>query len=477
MAMRAYAGAMGGRLPADWVAAATSATAEIRGSLRTLRARARALERDDDHVRAWLRALEVNVVGHAGIQLQMDARRSDGTPDTAAARAIEEAWRDWSRRGTCTMDGRLSWRDAQRLVMRSIARDGEVLIRLVRGPAARNAHGLALQILEADHLDEADDRDLPGGRRVRMGVEIDEWDRTRALHLLSTHPGDAHAAPAGTRRVRIPARDVLHPYLVERPSQLRGVPWLVSAITTLRHLGMYTEAEVVAARGAAAKMGFFSPDPDADPASIGETGPDGAPVMEAEPGQFDILPAGYRLHTWDPQHPSASYEAFVRALLRGVAAGVGCSYATVSADLSDTTYSSLRQGALSERDMWRVLQDWLTEVLVRPVHEAWMEMAALSGAIDARAVAAARRGRAAYVPRGWDWVDPAREVRAAAEEIGMGLRSHGEVIASSGRDIADVLARRRAEMDMAADMGVDLPRARPRGAAIGDGDGDGDGDD
>ena len=61
---------------------------------------------------------------------------------------------------------RLSWVDIQRLVIESVARDGEVLVVKVRN--FDNPFGFAVQIIEADHLDEDFNLTLANGNRIIM---------------------------------------------------------------------------------------------------------------------------------------------------------------------------------------------------------------------------------------------------------------------------------------------------------------------
>lgn len=454
---RGWDAAAGGRLVSGWMTDGLSASAALRGSLATMRSRCRDLERNNVHARRILRLVEEHVVGPRGIRLQARVRDDDGTLDVDACRRIEDAWAEWGEAGVCTMDGRLSWAGAQRLIARTIARDGEVVIRLIRGRRAGNRYGLALQLLEADHLDEHDDRDLSGGRVVRSGVEMDAWGRPIALHLHARHPGDAIAASRLDRRIRVPMRDALHPYVPERIGQVRGVPWMVAAVMSLRQLGEYQRSEVVAARVAAAKMGFFVQDPDADPELAAAPAADDM-SMEAEPGVLEMLPPGYRFQAWDPQHPNSAYAEFVRAMLREVAAGCGVSYASLSGDLTQTSYSSLRQGALMERDAWRVVQQWMIDAVLRPIYRAWLDMALLTGALAPLPTAKAEKfGRHIWRPRGWEWVDPYRETRAALDAIGGRIESRSSVLARRGEDMGDLLEEIAQERELAAQYGVDLP--------------------
>ena len=469
---RGFDGAQHDRLSADWVLGGSGPNEVLRYSLSTLRARCRDLERNNDHVRAFLRALQKNVVGPRGIGLQMRVKNEDGTPDRNANARIEAAWQAWGRRGVCTMDGRLSWAEAQRLFIRTVARDGEVIVRLVRGKAAGNDYGFAIQLLEADHLDEQDDRDLPGGRRVRAGVEVDAWGRPLALHIWRDHPGEQSLFGRGDRRkLRLPMRDVLHCYVVERPAQLRGYPWLASAITRLRQLGKYEEAELIAARLAASKMGFYKLNPEAYPENIATVSQDGELLTEVAPGQFEELPPGYEFQPFDPQHPNTAFAAFQKSMLQSIAAGIGVSYASLSSDLSQANYSSLRQGALEERDEWRVLQRWMIDAFIRPVFVAWLEMAMTTGAVPLPMSKWDKFARPTFHPRGWEWVDPLKEVNAAIAALEMGLDTRSRLLAAKGIDFEELLSDMAAERVLEEEYGVTLPAARPKGVPVAPDDG------
>jgi hypothetical protein len=59
----------------------------------------------------------------------------------------------------------------------------------------------------------------------------------------------------------VPAEDVMHVFIPEFAEQVRGVPWMYAALLNLVHLGAFEEAAVIAARIGASQMGFIeSPD-------------------------------------------------------------------------------------------------------------------------------------------------------------------------------------------------------------------------
>ena len=126
-------------------------------------------------------ALKTNVVGPQGVNVQAKARNADGSLDAPGNKIVENAWKAWGQRGNCTVDGRLSWVDAQRLFIETLARDGEVLVRFVNGYS--NLGRFAVEFVEADILDEELNTKADNGNRIRMGVEVDrEWPASPAPH-------------------------------------------------------------------------------------------------------------------------------------------------------------------------------------------------------------------------------------------------------------------------------------------------------
>src|SRR3954463_11856221 len=240
---RSYSGANFGRLVNDWIAMSTSIDAEIRGNLKTLRNRTRQLERDNDFVRSFLREVEINVIGQ-GIQMQSLVRMQRGDKlNDKLNQEIEDAWSCWQKKTRCHVAGKLSFPSIERLVARSVSRDGEIAIRLIQQKFGDSRVPLALEILESDRLDDTYNEVTAEGNEVRMGVEFDSWGRPVAYYFFSYHPGDYPAGfNVGTkRRVRIPAKEIIHPFVTERAGQTRGVPWISTAIKRLHHMQGYEE--------------------------------------------------------------------------------------------------------------------------------------------------------------------------------------------------------------------------------------------
>ena len=143
--------------------------------------------------------------------------------------------------------------------------------------------------LEADYLVDEDMPAAKEGNFIRMGIEVDGFLRPQAYHFFTQHPGDTSMGVGrgqGIKRIRVPANEVIHLFIPERPSQTRGVSWFASALMRLHMLQGYEEAEVVRARASSALMGFIqSPDGEL----MGDELYGSERVSNFEPGVFKYL--------------------------------------------------------------------------------------------------------------------------------------------------------------------------------------------
>lgn len=465
---RNFAGA--GRLGAlqSWQPQNWSADALAQSDLDRLRARARSLARDNDYMRKFLQMVESNIIGREGFALQMRVPMDNrNSPDSIANRAIETAFYRWARRSVCDVTGLLSFADLQRLLVRSVARDGEALVRHIWGFG--NDYGYALQVLDIDRLDTGFSRDRTDNlNAVRMGVELNEYSRPVAYWLRTSHPGErGQISSSPNLRERVPADEISHIYLHDRPEQRRGFPWVASAIVGLQNLGGYQEAAIIAARIGASKMGFFKQTEESDsfmPPIDGQevnNGHGGVDLIDTvEPGTFHELPQGYDFTPFNPDYPHANYDAFVKASLRGLASGLGVSYHSLANDLEGVNFSSIRSGTLEERDAWMSLQNWFAESFLYDVFDRWIESALLMGAIklpSGKALPPAKLDKFKnyqWQGRRWSWVDPLKDIKTHEAAVSLAVKSRRDICAEMGLDFDDVLAQIEQENVLMAEKGI-----------------------
>lgn len=452
-----FAGASQSRLFEDWVAGWMSGQDETRYELRLLRNRSREQCRNNPVARRYLGLCDENVLGPCGIKLQARNMLGD-KPDEETNENIERAFEEWSEAGICTADGRHSWREFQGMVLEAIKRDGETLVELL--PGFPNAYGFAVRQIDIDLLDEFyNDGGGDGRNRIAQGVELDVWGREVAFHLWTDHP-TALLPSSSRRRVRVPATNLLHLGHPRRPGQVRYEPALTPVLVPLRMLDEYENAELVAARTGAERLGWITGGEGPDP--LDPTG--GSQRMETVKGTVDRLGPGEQFIAWDSAHPVQAFDAFQKAQLRKIAAGLNVSYAALTGDMSQSNYSSTRIAMLAERTNWEIEQMYLAERLCEPVYRLWLRQAVIYQQV--RLPGRVKDYLAAeWECRGFDYIDPEKDVNADLIEVGAGLTSLTDVAAKKGRDFADVLRKRKAEIALAEDLGVPLTLAGPGATA------------
>jgi lambda family phage portal protein len=453
------------RLNADWFSTILSADQELFSNLRVLRARSRLLAKNNQHAAKFLRQCEKNIIGKDGITFQAKVKKQRGEGLLEQVNdELERAYNDWSKPDYCTVEGKMSRASVERFFIRQVAMDGEVIIRKV--PLPGNPYLFALQFMDPDQLDHTFFLNrLPNGNEIRMGVEVDQYKRPVAYWLWRNHPSEVTQSP--NERIRIPASEILHCFLPLRVGQTRGVPWMTPAMVEMNMLGGYKEAEVTAARISASKMGFFTSqtgdqytgDPALSQGNVQASGMagQGMPLMDSSPGSFESLPAGMDFKPWDPQHPNQAYDAFVRECLRGVAAGLDVPYHELGQDLASVNFSSIRAGLLDARDTWQLLQQWTIDSLCQPVYAAWLGNAILAGSLnlDPQGIPQYKDG-AEWHARGWDWVDPLKDVSADVLAIDNGMTTLTRVLAKRGLDFEEIVNERKRELDRIKELGLTL---------------------
>lgn len=455
---RTYSGANQGRLFADFLASNNSADAELSLALPTLRNRSRDLARNNEYARRFLHLIKTNVIGESGFTLQVRARNDEASLDVRGNQIVEDAFRRWSKMGNAEVSGRMSWKDCQAYVAEALARDGEVFVKKVRN--RRYQDGFSLQFIEPERVDHDKNGRAKNGNQIRMGVEIDEFQRPVAYHVLTSHPNDTFFIKDKQEKKYqvIPADEIIHIFIQQRQHQTRGEPFMSPVIASLKMLGGYREAELVAARAAAAKFGIITT-PSGDEFVGDDEDENQLPIVDMEPGSYSQLPEGHDFKMIDPTHPTTAFGEFEAAVLRGIASGLNVSYTSLANDLTGVSYSSIRQGTIEERDHYKMLQSFLIEHFCEPVFMAWLDSALDFGAMRIPSTPEKFNKFAANVHfrgRGFAWVDPLKEINAAVTAINNGLISMNDVAANYGRDVEELFAQIQSDKEMADRYGLKM---------------------
>ncbi|MCO8250185.1 phage portal protein [Comamonas thiooxydans] len=432
-------------------------------SASALRNHARYLERNHDITRGVLRTLVNNVVGPNGIGIEPQPRRRDGTIHKEYADQLRQLHRQWSKAPEVT--GRMHWAQAERMAAYTWLRDGELFAQQVVGNAPGLVHGskvpFSLELLEPDFV-PLDFTDL--SRKIRQGIQVNDWGRPMAYHVFKRDPRESGAWITPADLKSIPAANMLHVSTMDRLHQWRGISELASVLNRVEDLKDYEESERIAAKIAASMAAYvkrlpgvegFDPDKDSR-----EKDADGNPLprdLRLQPGMiFDDLMVGEEVGLIDTNRPNPNLVAWRSGQLKAYAAGVGASYSSISRDYGGT-YSSLRQELVEQWVHYAVLADDFAGQFSLPVWEMFVRVAHLSGALPIPAdVEPGSEDDCLLIGQSMPWIDPLKEANAWEKLVQAGFASEVEVIRRRGgnpREVQDQLQQYREE---AAERGLQM---------------------
>ncbi len=452
------------RVNADFFRPQTSADASLIGDLAALRNAARALARDNAHAREIKRTYRVNVIGHRGIQLQPQIRVASGDDlDERRNRIVLEEWQRWCRADSCDVSGLNSFHGFELAIPGAWCESGEVFFRLVRRPFGRSKVPLALEIIEADRLDEhyTGPSDRPG-HKWRMGIEINEWGRPTRYKFLVNHPGDYElgSRPSDAMHVIVDAADIIHCYgLPERVSQTRFEPLLTPAIVQAQALREYQKAHLTRKRVQSNQLGWIQT-PDG---LEGDAVLDNRRVVDSEAGQWFRLNPGEVPVAPDLGPEDTSYAEVIKDNLRTQAVGVGVNYSTLSGDFSEGSYASLRISVFENRDYWRMLHTAIIEQFHQKVFEAWLNAAVLSGALPSPTFddfwfRSERYTYPHWQARSWGLLDTSKDISAFEKARELQLETHADQVNNyTGNDFRRTIDQIASERDYKQQRGLLMP--------------------
>lgn len=420
-----------GRRVKGMPAPATDADAASEPSRRLLRQRSRDLIRNAPFARRGMTVVSNNVVG-AGILPTITGPNKS----KASVKAAEDAGAViLTHLASASLDahGALNLSAMQTVVCNSLFESGEVLaLRRTRENVPAGGLPLAIELLEIDHLDATVQSFRDGGvvNEVIDGIEYDAQGVVVAYHIYEKHPGASRWTKRSLKSKRVPAIDVLHIRRIDRPGQVRGVPWLAPVMVTMKEMRDYQEAQILKQKISALLVGVI----EAGDAGVPK---DGAGLDKMSPGQLVHTEAGQKVVFSNPPQVN-DYDVVMRLGLCAAAMGLGITYESLAGDLGRVNFSSARIGRL---EMDKNIETWQTQILIG-------QFCAGVGrwSLDAyRLRPKAKRGmKMSWTAQRRAIIDPTKEIPAIIKKVEGGLSSMQREQRAMGLD-PEVIARERQE--------------------------------
>lgn len=435
-----------------WMFGGGSPKEDITDNLDTLRQRSRDLYMGAASLATGaLKTMRTNVVG-TGLRLKpaldVDFLGLNEEKATQLKRTIEREFRLWADSTFCDSQRLNNFYDLQQLAFLSQLLSGDCFVLLPMIPHQHSVYDLRIRVLEADRCCDPmmkHDKDIQGG------VEVDSYGAVIAYHFSDQHPLGAQTARREWSRVeaigeKTGRRNVLHLMESERPEQRRGVPILAPVIESLKQLGRYTEAELMAAVVAGIFTVFVKTDSGTpvgewDGYELDDVSDDVPNDMDYKLGNGSIveLAKGESIETANPQRPNAQFDGFVTAILRQVGSALELPYELLVKHFT-ASYSASRAALLEAWKMFRMRRAWLAEDFCQPVYEEWFTEAVAKGRIHAPGYFSDPLVRKAYTQAEWHGpssgqIDPLKEAKAAQLRVQEGFSTRErETVELTGGD-------------------------------------------
>lgn len=407
-AMRSYEAATKGRRTDNWHSNNSSATVEVGNAIHLLRNRSRQLVRDNSYAKRAIDVIKNNVVGD-GIT---------ATPKKESKRHVE-LWEEWALTTMIDFYGKHNIYGLQELVIKAMAESGEVIIR--KRYNKKLAVPFQLQVLESDFIDDENHNNglWYGSNNEHYGMKFDDEGRVLGYWLWETHPGDNNFTAKSNY---YPASEIIHLYEELRPGQSRGVPMGVSAMTKLKNLDSYEDAQIERQKAAACFVAFVqnATIPKVEKPTSGQYHND-----RLTPGLIQYLNPGETIEFGNP--PVTEDAEFVKQTLRAISCGYGISYESLSNDYSNVNFSSGRMGWIEMSRNTKSIQ-WNT-LIPRFLDPVWKEFSFMV------------QIKYGITPVGVQWtvprrvmIDPVKEIKAMIDEVRAGFKSWEEAVRENGYD-------------------------------------------
>jgi phage portal protein, lambda family len=447
--MRSYDAGDYSRGNANWRVINQSAEYTDKYSRDNVRARARDLERNSDMMNSVIGAYKRNVIG-GGYTLQVK------TGDDELNDTIEAAWKKWCKKQNCDVTGTQSFTQMMRMCMKRKKIDGGILI--VKRYTSDGFLPFKLQTFEVDELDNSQMTPKTQGNKVVGGIELNEYNKPVG-YWIRQYPVDSLAL---TTPVYIEAKDVIFLYTKHRPSQIREMSDMSPTITRIRDANEFMVAVSVKERIAACLSVFIKKTIPTTGIGRGIGAGQGAlhdyQGKSITPGMIKELNAGDEIQVVNPAGQATDAASYIKLQQRLVGAGQGISYEATSRDMSESNYSSTRQGIIEDEMTYAEEKEMLTEVMDE-IFETFVISLWLSGNIQIKDF---WKNKDKYLDHAWiiapkKWIDPQKEANANRIALNTGQKTFKQIAAEQGKDwkeqieeIADVLAYAR---EFGIDMG------------------------
>ena len=465
-----------------WLSNGGSADEDIQEHLEIIRERSRDLYMGVPLATGALKTMRTNVVGSGlALKSQIDYTFLGISEEQAQEieNTIEREFALWCDPEGCDIERTDNFFNLQQLAFLNWLMSGDVFVLLPTTERVNMPYDIRVQLVEADLISDPPEK---GNRNIVGGVELNRHGEVFAYHILNKHPLATESEGTKQERwKRVKAfgeitgrRNVIHIMNRERIGQRRGVPFLAPVIETIKQLGRYTEAEIMAAvvSGMFAvfieKKGISSDDP------VGAVVPEEQQIDAGNPNTLEVAPGviidlneGEEAKSVSPGRPNSNFDGFVVAVLRQIGAALEIPHEVLVKDF-DRSYSASRAALLELWKSVKMYRGWMASSFCQPIFEEWLAEAVAKGRINAPGFFGDPAIRKAYSGAEWNGpaqgsLNPIHDVTAAQMRVNNGFSTRDrEAQELTGSDFyKNVQQRKREEELMKEVRGIESDTKQP----------------
>ena len=175
------------------------------------------------------------------------------------------------------------------------------------------------------------------------------------------------------------------------------------------------------------------------------------------PGVIQYLNQGDEVQVVNPSGQSTDATAYTKQEMRMISSGQGLSYETVSRDMSESNYSSARQGSIEDELTYEEERDQLMEVMDE-IYETFVISLVLSGKLNVKDF---WENKEKYLSHKWikapkKWIDPMKEANANKIAMNTGQKTWADMAAENGKDWKEMIDEIAEIMEYGNEKGIDM---------------------
>lgn len=444
-----------------WVTTTGDPDEDITENLPLLRERSRDAFMGGGLSAGAIKTVRTNVVG-AGLRLNPtpDGKFLNLTPDQVKewkAKTLRE-FKMWADKTDCDAARRLTFGQLQSLALVSALMNGDSFALLPVKQRVGQPYDLRIQLIEADRVVDPSNKD---GKDIRGGIELDVLGESVACYIAKKHPASAYSN-VETQRIEFFGKETGRPNVLhiahdwERIGQRRGVPFLAPILETLKQLGRYQDAELMASVVSSMFTVFVKSNTPENP--MGDQFPLHEQVAAGDDFAYEMgsgaivsLGEGEDITTANPARTNSSFDAFCTSVIRQIGASLEIPYEVLIKHFT-SSYSASRGALLEAWKMFKMRRTWLVQTFCQPIYEEWLAEAVAKGRIDAPGFFNDPAVRAAWCGAEWfgptqGHLNPLQEANAAKVRIETEISTRERESAEmNGQDWAEIHAQNAREI-------------------------------